>query len=52
MKSVFLLKYRLRFLTAPIFSNKNMVYRKKLTIEKNSFSIDYVKLIEFNVVHT
>ena len=46
MKSVFLSKYTLRFFTALIFSSKNH------GLQKNSFSIDYVKLTELYVVYT
>ena len=35
------------------FDSKTMVYRKKtLYRKKRFFSVDYVKIIEFRVVHT
>ena len=52
MKSVFLLKYTIRFIIFK-FDSKTMVYRKKtLYRKKKIFSVDYVKIIEFRVVHT
>ena len=36
-----------------IFSKETTVFKKKLSIEKNSFfAVDYVKIIELHVVHT
>ena len=57
MKSVFLLKYTLRFYLTEdvtlIFSNKSCGLQKKLFIEKNSFvSVGYVKIIGLHVIHT
>ena len=52
MKSVFLLKYTLRFFITLIVSNKNHGLQKKLFTEKSSFSVDYVKLIELDVVQS
>ena len=62
-KSVFLVKHTLR-LGFSIFKFdlnvkhllffliRTMVYKKKLFIEKNSFTVDYVKIIELHTVHT
>ena len=67
MKSVFLSKYALRFLTKVFYIQilfksatlllffliRTMVYRKKiLDIENSFFAVDYVKIIELHVVHT
>ena len=67
IKSVFLLKYTLRFcffiqiwlkretplLFFLIKTMVTMVYRKKLFIEKNCFfAQDYVKVVELRIVHT
>ena len=65
-KSVFLVKHTLRFwprffyiqiwfkCETPLlfFLIRTMVYKKKLFIEKNSFTVDYVKIIELHTVHT
>ena len=62
MKSVFLLKYTLRFFIFKFginlkhrfyfFPLRTMVYRKKNFIEKIVLYVDYVKIIELHVVHT
>ena len=67
MKSVFLLKYVLGFLTKVfyiqilfkcatlllLFLIRTMVYRKKILDRKNSFfAVDYVKIIELHIVRT